>query len=194
MIFILAVEFAEILYLYVIYSPSLHGLLASRNGMPNGPNDFPCLPHVLMQLPHRLIFISHIISLLTFLEVPTLHKNARNFGMQFSIRYSAFAMLNVLPTLCFISFHVSHTRNLYQIINTIMAIPITYDHRLERIGHPVRSAIHKLKIGGLVVGWVTTSEYPLLYVPVYYLFFVDLICLPKCFQPGQQACLLMPLR
>ena len=45
-----------------------------------------------------------------------------------------------------------------------MAIAFTYDHRLKRIGHPVRSAIHKLEIGGLVVGWVTTSEYPLLYV------------------------------
>jgi hypothetical protein len=44
----------------------------------------------------------------------------------------------------------------------------TYDHRLERIGHPVRSAIHKLEIGGLVVGWVTTSEYPLLYVFDYF--------------------------
>ncbi|CCD46378.1 hypothetical protein BofuT4_P119280.1 [Botrytis cinerea T4] len=32
---------------------------------------------------------------------------------------------------------------------------------LKRIGHPVRSAIHKLQIGGLVVGWVTTSESPL---------------------------------
>jgi hypothetical protein len=40
----------------------------------------------------------------------------------------------------------------------------TYDHRLERTGHPVRSAIHKLEIGRLVVGWVTTSEYLLLYV------------------------------
>ena len=40
----------------------------------------------------------------------------------------------------------------------------TYDHRLKKIGHPVRSAIHKLEIGGLVVGSVTTSEYPLLYV------------------------------
>ncbi|KFY51661.1 hypothetical protein V496_08791 [Pseudogymnoascus sp. VKM F-4515 (FW-2607)] len=35
----------------------------------------------------------------------------------------------------------------------------TYDHRFKRIGHPVRSAIHKLEIGRLVVGWVTTSEY-----------------------------------
>jgi hypothetical protein len=40
----------------------------------------------------------------------------------------------------------------------------TYDHRLRGNGHPVRSAIHKPQIGGLVVGWVTTSEYLLLYV------------------------------
>jgi hypothetical protein len=40
----------------------------------------------------------------------------------------------------------------------------TYDHRLEKIGHPVRSAVLKLQIGRLVVGWVTTSEYLLLYV------------------------------
>jgi hypothetical protein len=40
----------------------------------------------------------------------------------------------------------------------------TYDHRLRRTGHPVRSAIHKPQIGRLVVGWVTTSEYLLLYV------------------------------
>ena len=44
----------------------------------------------------------------------------------------------------------------------------TYDHRLRRIGHPVRSAIHKPQIGRLVVGWVTTSESLLLYV---FLFF-----------------------
>ena len=43
-------------------------------------------------------------------------------------------------------------------------IAVTYDHRLRRIGHPVRSAIHKPQIGRLVVGWVTTSEYLLLYV------------------------------
>ena len=35
---------------------------------------------------------------------------------------------------------------------------------VRRIGHPVRSAIHKPQIGRLVVGWVTTSEYLLLYV------------------------------
>ena len=46
----------------------------------------------------------------------------------------------------------------------IKSISGTYDHRLKRIGHPVRSAIHKLQIGRLVVGWVTTSEYLLLYV------------------------------
>ena len=41
---------------------------------------------------------------------------------------------------------------------------VTYDHRLKKTGHPVRSAIHKLEIGRLVVGWVTTSESLLLYV------------------------------
>ena len=46
----------------------------------------------------------------------------------------------------------------------------TYDHRLKRTGHPVRSAIHKLEIGRLVVGWVTTSEYLLLYVPLLFSF------------------------
>ena len=51
----------------------------------------------------------------------------------------------------------------------------TYDHRLRRIGHPVRSAIHKPQIGRLVVGWVTTSEYLLLYV----FFFFWLFCLNK---------------
>ena len=40
----------------------------------------------------------------------------------------------------------------------------TYDHRLEKTGHPVRSAILKFQIGRLVVGWVTTSESLLLYV------------------------------
>ncbi len=48
--------------------------------------------------------------------------------------------------------------------NAISVRYATYDHRLERFGHPVRSAIHKLQTGGLVVGWVTTSEYPLLHV------------------------------
>ena len=41
---------------------------------------------------------------------------------------------------------------------------VTYDHRLKSAGHPVRSALHNLQIGRLVVGWVTTSEYLLLYV------------------------------
>jgi hypothetical protein len=45
----------------------------------------------------------------------------------------------------------------------------TYDHRLRRTGDPVRSRILKPQIGRLVVGWVTTSEYLLLYV--FYFFF-----------------------
>ena len=39
-----------------------------------------------------------------------------------------------------------------------------YLHDQRDTGHPVRSAIHKLEIGRLVVGWVTTSESLLLYV------------------------------
>ena len=45
-----------------------------------------------------------------------------------------------------------------------ISLSSTYDHRHQRTGHPVRSAIHKLVIGRLVVGSVTTSEFLLLYV------------------------------
>jgi hypothetical protein len=58
-------------------------------------------------------------------------------------------------------------------------MPSTYDHRLEGIGHPVRSAILKLQIGRLVVGWVTTSEYLLLYVFAF-VFFAFLPVYPTC--------------
>ena len=40
----------------------------------------------------------------------------------------------------------------------------TYDHRTMRIRLPVRSAIYKHCTGALVLGWVTTGEYALLYV------------------------------
>ena len=40
----------------------------------------------------------------------------------------------------------------------------TYDHRLMRTGHPVRSAILKHQIGRSVVERVTISEFLLLYV------------------------------
>ena len=42
--------------------------------------------------------------------------------------------------------------------------PFTYGHRLQKTEDPVRSPVLKLQTGGLVVRWVTTSEYPLLYV------------------------------
>ena len=51
----------------------------------------------------------------------------------------------------------------------------TYNHRLVRTGHPVRSAILKHQIGGSVVGWVTTSESPLLYVYHFILFLLPMI-------------------
>lgn len=47
----------------------------------------------------------------------------------------------------------------------------TYDHRTLKTRLPVRSALFKQRTGGLVVRWVTTSEYPLLYV---FSFFVAL--------------------
>jgi hypothetical protein len=39
--------------------------------------------------------------------------------------------------------------------------------RLETPELPVRSAVLKQDTGGLVIRWVTTSEYPLLYVFVF---------------------------
>ncbi|KAJ9490013.1 hypothetical protein VN97_g3245 [Penicillium thymicola] len=64
----------------------------------------------------------------------------------------------------------------------------TYDHRLKRTRHPVRSAIHNLEIGGLVVGWVTTSEYPLLYVRIHPIFypFGNSLLLPYSSAPTSQ--------
>jgi hypothetical protein len=41
---------------------------------------------------------------------------------------------------------------------------MTYDHRTLKTRLPVRSALFKQRTGELVVRWVTTSEYPLLYV------------------------------
>jgi hypothetical protein len=48
----------------------------------------------------------------------------------------------------------------------------TYDHRTLKTRLPVRSALFKQRTGGLVVRWVTTSEYPLLYV----------FCCPVCLE------------
>ena len=53
---------------------------------------------------------------------------------------------------------------MYSIYLKVTQRIVTYDHRLRKTGHPVRSAIHKPQIGRLVVGWVTTSESLLLYV------------------------------
>ncbi|KAF2635636.1 hypothetical protein P280DRAFT_411302, partial [Massarina eburnea CBS 473.64] len=45
----------------------------------------------------------------------------------------------------------------------------TYDHRTMNTELPVRSAVLKHRTGGLVVRWVTTSEYLLLYVFAFFL-------------------------
>ena len=44
-----------------------------------------------------------------------------------------------------------------------------------RTGHPVRSGVLKHSTGCVVVGWVTTSEFQLLYVPSFCQFFVLMI-------------------
>ena len=53
------------------------------------------------------------------------------------------------------------------IITILFLWSFTYDHRTLKTRLPVRSALFKQRTGGLVVRWVTTSEYPLLYVFVF---------------------------
>ena len=58
----------------------------------------------------------------------------------------------------------------------------TYDHRKLKTGHPVRSGVLKQFTGCVVVGWVTTSEFQLLYVDLS--FVLLLFCFSAiCFQP-----------
>ncbi|KAF2628426.1 hypothetical protein BU25DRAFT_467015 [Macroventuria anomochaeta] len=49
-------------------------------------------------------------------------------------------------------------------IHFVKRTSFIYDHRTLKTRLPVRSALFKQCTGGLVVRWVTTSEYPLLYV------------------------------
>ena len=55
-------------------------------------------------------------------------------------------------------------------ISPDQSLAATYDHSFLKTGHPVRSAILKQVIGRSVVGWVTTSEYLLLYVFGFFFF------------------------
>ena len=67
------------------------------------------------------------------------------------------------------------TRRESELFDTIyiehFTISDTYNHRTLKTRLPVRSAIFKQRIGGLVVRWVTTSEYPLLYVFALFILF-----------------------
>jgi hypothetical protein len=71
----------------------------------------------------------------------------------------------------------------------------------ETTRFPVRSALFKQRTGGLVIRWVTTSEYPLLnvFAPVSVLsdqrvetkpwFLSRVMCVGKtCFYPGDDGC------
>ena len=59
-------------------------------------------------------------------------------------------------------------------ISAINTSALAIDHRTKKIGLPVRSAILKLRAGWLVVGWVTTSESPLLIVFDFWIDTLDL--------------------
>ncbi|KAI0401325.1 hypothetical protein F4802DRAFT_580895, partial [Xylaria palmicola] len=57
---------------------------------------------------------------------------------------------------------------------------VTYDHSLQRIRHPVRSALDKLESARLVVGSVTTSESLVLYVFSFFSFFGGVLSSWSC--------------
>jgi hypothetical protein len=67
----------------------------------------------------------------------------------------------------FICWYVSSSR--LPIDMQTLVCSFTYDHRRRTILGPVRSPHGKPSTGGLVVRWVTTGEYPLLYVFAYLL-------------------------
>jgi hypothetical protein len=56
----------------------------------------------------------------------------------------------------------------------------TYDHRFKNIALPVRSAVLKLVTGRLVVRWVTTGEYLLLYVFGMFFFLLETDAYSSC--------------
>ena len=68
-----------------------------------------------------------------------------------------------------------------------MSVISTYGHRLKNNQHPVRSAKDKLQIDQLVVGWVTTSEYWLLYV-----FEFSIFAEPDSWRVGDELVTLIP--
>ena len=69
-----------------------------------------------------------------------------------------------------------------------MSITSTYGHRLKNNQHPVRSAKDKLQIDQLVVGWVITSEYWLLYV-----FALFILAEPESWRVGDELVTLIPI-
>jgi hypothetical protein len=69
---------------------------------------------------------------------------------------------------CKSSLLLSTTPGRLAIYTAHSSLSFTYDHRTLRTELPVRSAELKQCTGGLVVRWVTTGEYPLLYVFVFF--------------------------
>ncbi|RAH47679.1 hypothetical protein BO95DRAFT_358441 [Aspergillus brunneoviolaceus CBS 621.78] len=76
---------------------------------------------------------------------------------------SHFGINNTIITIVRERIHGILTQTICYIVRDSITIS-TYDHRVWKIGLPVRSAVLKPHAGRLVVGWVTTSESLLLYV------------------------------
>ena len=119
-------------------------------------SETPCLPPPVLNLEIALVSFKLCVRIQGNRDYPRVNPFS-NLLLLFLLFHSFLC----LPA--FISCH-----RIY-IVSKILGIA-TYDHRLRRIGHPVRSAIHKPQIGRLVVGWVTTSEYLLLYVFIDFVF------------------------
>ena len=75
-----------------------------------------------------------------------------------------------------------HTTNQYLIlfasffviIYFVIIKMVTYNHRILKTRLPVRSAIYKQDTGKSVLRWVTTGEYLLLYVFIFFSYFSNL--------------------
>ena len=110
----------------------------------------------------------HLLSQCLWAEIPPRVLTARIFGILGLVtRVLEYAI--VLKLFCVI---LSFGR--YIMLSLLLSS--TYGHRSQKTEDPVRSPVLKLRTGRLVLWWVTTWEYRLLYV----LHFYSLILLQLC--------------
>jgi hypothetical protein len=116
-------------------------------------------------MPHDtlLLFVSHEPS-----HASLSNSFAKVYGVNFSYQLP-YRHQRAYSRIYIIDQHFKCRDIMLHVVNSV-----TYDHRTLKTRLPVRSALFKQRTGGLVVRWVTTSEYPLLYVFVFALLFVAL--------------------